>query len=345
MDAEKKQKTGTDSFEKNSSNKNPGEHICGEIRTDYRTGLKSMLIMGRNNRPKDVNRNDEVKDSGKQKCPFEPEKYDLNKTYFEIGSPWRVRTIYNKYPLLDYNSEIKNSNNGFFIKSSNFGYSFVIIDTPEHTRKFEDASEIELKDIAEAIKKTEKGIFEDEKIKFVYLNKNYGSKSSGSLFHSHLQVLGFMELPMMVSKRAEASAEYMKKTGRCLIEDAIEFERVRRIKKSKNTVSYAPFAPIYTGESVIVPKRHVKALGDLDINELVELLWQCQRIIKANNHIFGSISYNIMGYSFRDGNDFHSYLEIIPRPDEIGPMQMAGYYGSTIIPEDYSRMVRNLLRK
>ncbi|MCL4404520.1 MAG: hypothetical protein M1544_01425 [Candidatus Marsarchaeota archaeon] len=338
MDRQKQEKPKT-----NPSEKQVVENSSGEIRTDYRTGLKSILAMSRKDRPVDYKSKETVEAGPKDKCPFEPERDGLNKTYIEIGSPWGVRVIYNKYPLLDCNSEASSEKNGFLTKSTNFGYSFVVIDTRDHDRKFEDASKTELIELAEALVRTENGIFEDKRINFVYLNKNFGRASSGTLSHSHWQVLGYADLPMLISERARISSEYMKKTGRCLIEDAIKFEKERHISDEAYTLSYSPFAPLYTGESIIVPKRHAGSLGELYEYEWLEMLRQSQAIIKANNSIFGSHAYNILGYSLRGVGHFHSYIEIIPRVGHIGPMQMAGYYGSTIMPEKYSEMVRDFL--
>ncbi|MCL5680111.1 MAG: hypothetical protein M1465_02105 [Candidatus Marsarchaeota archaeon] len=320
-------------------------HESGEIRTDYRTGFKAIYALSRKDRPIDYfEKSDNITDSGPEKCPFEPEKDDLNKTFFSIGDPWRVRVIYNKYPLFDYRSAEKIERNDILVKESNYGFSFVIIDTPKHSKKFEDSSDEELRELAQAISETERRIYDESSVDFVYLNKNFGRKSSGTLAHSHWQTLGYKEIPAIAMNRLELANKFFEERNGCLMEYALGLETERVILNGDYAVAYAPFAQLFTGESVIMPKRHVSKLSDLDEKEWLEMLKECSAIVASNNRLFGAHAYNILGYSIRNEKNFHAYMEIIPRVSDIGPMQMAGYYGSSIMPEDYVKRITGLLR-
>ena len=326
---------------KNTIPENP--FSSGEIRTDYRTGLKVVSELSRKNRPSDYLIKDVIDDKGKENCPFEPEKYDLNKTLFEIGNPWRVRVIYNKYPIFQYNAPYAHEKWDIFERSTNYGFSFVIIDSREHNLKFEQFDEANIRDLAKAILETEKIIYEHQRIDFVYLNKNFGRKSGGTLSHSHWQTLGYTDMPEMVKARLSKVMEFRDRYGSCLMEYAAKKEEERKLLENDTLIAFAPFAQLYTGESVVMPKRHVNMLSELSENEMIKLLKACQKIIIANNGYFKVHSYNILGYSLKEEKEFHSYVEIVPRVSDIGPMQMADYYGNNVMPEEYSKEIRAIL--
>ena len=323
--------------------KNPFEY--GEIRTDYRTGCLSIFALARKDRPIDHITKEIVEDKGREYCPFEPEKYELNKTFFEIGNPWRVRVIYNKYPILEHRAaNIHDDDDGIFERSPNYGYSFVIIDTREHVKRFEQFSNGEIEELASAMAETERRTFLDKDINFVYLNKNFGRKSSGTLSHSHWQTIGFAEIKGIMEMRLEKVKEFKSKNNSCLLEHAIEKEQERMIFEDEDVAAFAPFAQLYTGETVVMPKRHVSALSELSDRELAHILSVCNKIVFANSTYFGTHPYNILGYSLKYENDFHFYIEVTPRISDIGPMQMLGYYGSSIMPEDYAIGIRKIIK-
>ena len=316
----------------------------GEIRTDYRTGLRSIFALSRKDRPIDYLAKEVIEDKGKERCPFEPEKYGLNETFFEIGDPWRVRVIYNKYPLFEHRARNLHDNEDIFERSTNYGFSFVIIDSREHNRRFEQFSEDEIGELAKALAETERRTFLNEGISFVYLNKNFGRKSSGTLSHSHWQTLGFAGIPGIVGMRLRKVKEFKNTNGSCLMEHAYGKEKERTIFEDSDIVAFAPFAQLYTGETVVMPKRHASMLSELSDVEMDKLLSVCKSIVVANNAYFGTHAYNILGYSLRDEKDFHFYMEIVPRVSDIGPTQMAGYFGSSIMPEDYSKSIMKMIR-
>ncbi len=315
----------------------------GEIRTDYRTGLRAVFALSRKDRPIDYLAKEVIDDKGKEYCPFEPERYDLNRTFFEIGRPWRVRVIYNKYPLFECNAPYAREKWDIFERSTNYGFSFVIIDSREHKLRFENSSDLQTNDLAKAVLNTEKKIYGHNGIDFVYLNKNFGRKSGGTLSHSHWQTLGYMSMPDTVRARVDRVLEFEDTHGSCLMEYAANRESERKLLENRTLIAFAPFAQLYTGESIVMPKRHVSMLSELSTEEMAELLKACKKIIAANNRYFGVHSYNILGYSLKKEKEFHSYMEIVPRVSDIGPMQMAGNYGSNIIPEEYSKGIRSIL--
>ncbi|MCW1299187.1 MAG: hypothetical protein QXD02_02560, partial [Candidatus Parvarchaeum sp.] len=108
----------------------------GEIRRDYITGSDVIFTFSRDKRPKDF-RSEEVMYGNAENCPFEYGKENLNTTIKFVGEPWKLRLMYNKYPIVnDEVTPYKNSD--FFTKYVNYGHSYVIVDTPEHSQRFHE---------------------------------------------------------------------------------------------------------------------------------------------------------------------------------------------------------------
>ncbi len=319
--------------EESSSNKNRA------IRKDYRTGKYTVLSLSRKERPVDYIKAAPITDLGPEKCPFEYGKESLNVTVSTIGDPWRVRVMKNKYPFFTTDVPLEYKSEGMLWSSTNYGHSYVIVDTPEHSRKFEDSDDTEIKELSDSLFSTEELTYKDAKIKFNWIHKDYGPLSSGTLSHSHWQELAYSFMPFEIENRLNIAKRFAEAGKGCLMERALEVEKPRFIKETKNVVAYAPYAPLYTGESIIIPKAHVSRIEELDENGRIEILKMCAAMVRANNKIFGAHSYNILFYGFKGEKDFHAYAEIIPRFGPIGPMQFAGVYTSALMPEDYAKNV------
>ena len=302
----------------------------GEIRRDYITGSDVIFTFSRDKRPKDF-KNEEILYGKAENCPFEYGKENLNTTIKFVGDPWKLRLMYNKYPIVNENVTLSDKED-FFTKYVNYGHSYVIIDTPDHLQKFYQIKEDLLESWFKLIIDAEDLAYSDEKIKHVYTFRNNGSISGGSLYHPHTQVIGFTFLPPIIKQELEIIKNNEK---RCVIEEAIGKEGKRTLLKDENVVAIAPYGSRFRGLSIIVPKRHMDYVGRLNDAEIKSLAKFIKTILEKNYKIFGSHSYNLIFHELKGNKELHFYIEIAPRFSNFGAMELSGLYINSLRPEEY----------
>ncbi|MCL5018963.1 MAG: hypothetical protein M1426_00585, partial [Patescibacteria group bacterium] len=224
----------------------------GEIRRDYITGSDVIFTFSRDKRPKDF-RSEEVMYGNAENCPFEYGKENLNTTIKFVGEPWKLRLMYNKYPIV--NEEVTPyENSDFFTKYVNYGHSYVIVDTPEHSQRFHEIDDSLLQKWFDLVAEAEKLAYSDKKIRHVYTFRNSGSISGGSLYHPHTQIIGFTFILPIIKQELEIIKN---NHGRCILEEALKKEKERVLIEDDEAVAFAPYGSRFRGHSIIMPKRHI----------------------------------------------------------------------------------------
>ena len=302
----------------------------GEIRRDYITGSDVIFTFSRDKRPKDF-RSEEVMYGNAENCPFEYGKENLNTTIKFVGEPWKLRLMYNKYPIVnDEVTPYKNSD--FFTKYVNYGHSYVIVDTPEHSQRFHEIDDSLLQKWFDLVAEAEKLAYSDKKIRHVYTFRNSGSISGGSLYHPHTQIIGFTFILPIIKQELEIIKN---NHGRCILEEALKKEKERVLIEDDEAVAFAPYGSRFRGHSIIMPKRHIDYVGRLEEKETKSLAKFIKTILSRNHKIFGSHSYNLIFHELKDNKKIHFYIEIAPRFSNFGAMELSGLYLNSLRPEEY----------
>ncbi|MEM0142794.1 MAG: DUF4931 domain-containing protein [Candidatus Parvarchaeum sp.] len=303
----------------------------GEIRKDYITDSDVIFTFSRDMRPKDF-KNEEVLYGKVEDCPFEYGNEKLNTTIKFVGEPWKLRLMYNKYPIVNEDVTPYKSSD-FFIKYANYGHSYVIIDTPHHMQKFHEIEDDLLEKWLKLAAETEELAYSDKKIKYVYTFRNNGKISGGSLYHPHTQIIGFTFVLPIIKQELEI---IRKNSGKCVLESALKKEEERILMQDENAIALAPYGSRFKGASIIMPRRHVDYIGNLEENEIKSMTKIIKTVLSKNQKIFGDHSYNLIFHELKDNKKIHFYVEITPRFSSFGGMELAGLYLNSLRPEEYT---------
>ena len=92
--------------------------------------------------------------------------------------------------------------------------------------------------------------------------------------HPHGQIWANATLPDIPAKEHAAQAEYLGKTGSCLLCAYVELERARGervIFENDSFVALVPYWAVWPFEVMLLPRRHAGSLADLDARERADL--------------------------------------------------------------------------
>ena len=188
-----------------------------ELAIDTLNKTKVIISRDRKNRPMDnvLDESCNSRDEYDETCPFcrgnekniEEETFVINK-----NSKWIVKSVRNKYPIIDNNKLNK-------IK----GEHDVIIDNYKHNANFYNMSEEEFYYLLLMYKNRYIDFKEDKNIKSICLFKNYLRQAGASLMHPHSQIISLPFIPPILKKEYEACEEFYEKMGINMYENIIRY--------------------------------------------------------------------------------------------------------------------------
>ncbi len=315
-----------------------------EIRKDYRTGYYSVIVPGREHRPKELETEDEGSKNLKD-CPFEPGTVDrINLEIMHVNEPWTTMVIRNKFPELDGNTPLEYEN-GFFSSISGYGYNEVLIESPKHSDKFENMALKKSLEWLNTLIEREEDLYSRNYIKHVMVFKNYGASGGASIGHSHTQIIAWPEILGTSAVEIEITKKYLKENHSCIYEDAIKKEEARVLFETEKVAAVAPYGSRFSGESMILVKRHVNYIMDLSQEEKEELVEGLKKIIQTNKRLFGEQAYNFVIHENKIEKDYHMHIEIYPRLSNLAGIELGqNVFVNTMMPEDYVKKFREITK-
>lgn len=298
-----------------------------EIRKDYIQDKYVIIAPRRGVRPHEIA--ECVPIAVPPPCRFCPEKLDLEKQVLEIGAPWTIKVIPNKFPAVSLDNQ------------NAYGVQEVVVETPKHGVHLEDLPDAQVAKLLEVYATRTKTIAQDKKIEYILIFKNSGGPAGASLAHAHSQIFATKFLPPHLLDKSEKVHAYKLRTGRCVYCDVIERERKspRRVFEDKQVIAFTPYASMHNYELWILPKRHLDNVTLLNDSE--RLSWA--KILK---HALQKITalglpYNFYFHQVIHDEDQHLYMKITPRGSiwagvEIG----SGLIINPVSPEDAAAYYR-----
>ena len=110
-------------------------------------------------------------------------------------------------------------------------------------------------------------------INHVQIFENKGAIMGCSNPHPHGQIWAQRSIPQEVQKKIVQQKKYWDKNGRSILGDYINQERVaqeRIVSENDSFVALVPYWAVWPFETMIVPKRHVSSILDLNEQEIAD---------------------------------------------------------------------------
>jgi len=149
-------------------------------------------------------------------------------------------------------------------------------------------------------------------IGYVQVFENKGAVMGCSNPHPHGQIWATRHIPNIPTSEEKHQREYMDSKGSCMLCDylGIEAEETERIVcENEYFAILVPYWATWPFETMLVSKRHVASIPELDRDERIALADIIRRIACKYDHVFGvSFPYS-MGWHQKptDGGDYKSW--------------------------------------
>jgi len=280
---------------------------------------------------------------------YEPECYlcptntrvtgDVNPNYEGV---W---TFANDFSSLVLDAYEASAQNGPYASRTSRGVCEVVVYGPNHSQRLSTLTVGEIVKVVDAWANIYDRLGKTPEIVYPLIFENRGTVMGNSQPHPHGQVYAYGEMPDLIIKpQLVMFSQYQKDHGKCFVCDAnaVEVEDGRRIlMDQKDAVAYVPFAAQFPYDVMIVPKRHVASLVELDVSERRGLAEVLQQVLAGLDGLFDSPYHYTLALlqAPTDGVDYGYHMQIHITSLLRGPglrkhVVGADIFGNLINPSD-----------
>jgi UDPglucose--hexose-1-phosphate uridylyltransferase len=298
-----------------------------EFRKDYLLDEWVIISKNRSKRPFDHQPEEKKKKTEKIEvnpdCPFcLGNEKETPPELFRTGSKikWELRGFNNKYSAVQTHKEFSVQKKGLLEYGNAFGYHEVIVETNNHSKELSELNEEEMKELFIAYKEREKELKKKSGVKHVLIIKNFGKECGASLVHNHSQLITFPFIPSKIKKEMQKAKEYYEKKRKNIFLEIAEMERKseRKVFENENFVAFTAFAPKWTYETWIVPKKHYSNLSEMDEGTLLNLSEAMKFILEKLRKNIGNPPYNYFLHESMEKNESYCFhIEIQPNVKKV----------------------------
>lgn len=259
--------------------------------------------------------------------------------------------------LLPETPENNLNENDLLVAESERGICRVICFSPRHDLTLAKMGIVDIRRVVDVWAEQFEELGAIDFINSVQIFENRGAMMGASNPHPHGQIWSNETIPNETVKELNSLKNYFDKNGRSLLFDYLEKELAegeRVVHENASFVALVPFWAVYPFETLVVSRRQVGAISDLNDDERSDLADILRETTANYDLLFDTPFPYTMGFHQRptDGRDypeFHLHAHFYPPLLRSATIRkfMVGYelLGSPqrdITPETAAEMLRNL---
>lgn len=292
------------------------------------------------------------------RCPFcTGHEADTERSTEEIGSPWRARSVLNRFPLTATSPRSHAplpSAGGAGGDSAVLGQARavpahgaheVIVESRDHDRDLATMTADEALDVLALWRSRSKALARIEGVRAITLFRNKGRRAGSSQPHPHSQVVALPFVPPLLATRARTADAHRAASGGSLLAHLLDLERAERSRivcDADGVVSYCPYASMRAWCARVVIVEPVPRLADVSDTQLAILARRlpdlCARALSAS----GATDYNVYVADPPLGSDMGFAIEIVPRTGGDAGFELStGTSVCVVLPEDAAARMRD----
>ena len=209
---------------------------------------------------------------------------------------------------------------GLLQAESEKGICKVVCFSPDHSLTLPLMQTEDITKVIQIWKKEYEELGKKNFINYVQIFENKGEIMGCSNPHPHGQIWSQSSIPTEILKKSAAFKNYWKENKRSLLGDYLEQElnaRERILEENEHFVALIPFWAVWPFEAMIIPKRHLQHIGQLNDTEEIAYAEILKKLtIKYDNLFETSFPYSSgIHQAPTDGGDYpewHFHMSFYP---------------------------------
>jgi UDPglucose--hexose-1-phosphate uridylyltransferase len=166
----------------------------------------------------------------------------------------------------------------------------VLCFSPRHDEHFAGMTEERVRRVVDAWAEESERLGSEEGVAYVQIFENRGAMMGASNPHPHGQIWANEHVPTIPARKSARLREHYEATRRDLLGEYVD-EELRRgerlVETAERWVQLVPFWAVWPFETLLVPRRRVESLSELDDAERQELAGLIGRLTRRYDALFG----------------------------------------------------------
>ena len=178
---------------------------------------------------------------------------------------------------------------GLLLAESERGICRVVCFSPDHSLTLPQMTEEDVRRVVDAWTEQYEEIGSKSFINCVQIFENKGQMMGCSNLHPHGQIWSNASLPQQIALEHESQSSYLEDKGSCLLCDylALEMQHSERLVCwNASFAALVPFWATWPYETMILSRRHVASLSDLNAQERDALASLIKRLTTRYDNLF-----------------------------------------------------------
>jgi UDPglucose--hexose-1-phosphate uridylyltransferase len=195
---------------------------------------------------------------------------------------------------------------GLFVAAAEQGISRVGCFSPRHDLTVARMSVPDLAKVVDVWAEQYAALGREPGIQHVQIFENRGEMMGASNPHPHCQIWACSSIPTEAAAELRQQAEWRARHGSCLLCDYLAREREageRLVCENESFVALVPFWAVWPFETMIVSKRHLTAMDEMDGTERALLADILKHVTTRYDNVFAAPFPYTMGFHQRPTDD------------------------------------------
>jgi UDPglucose--hexose-1-phosphate uridylyltransferase len=179
--------------------------------------------------------------------------------------------------------------NGLFVTSSERGVCRVVCFSPDHSLTLPQMAVADIRDVVDVWTAQYQEIGAIPFVNYVQIFENKGAMMGCSNPHPHGQIWSSEKVPYLPSLEQSHQKSYLEEKESCLLCDYVQQETVKEeriVCENAHFLAVVPFWATWPFETMIISRRHVTSLLDLDDGERTALADIIKRLTTRYDNLF-----------------------------------------------------------
>jgi UDPglucose--hexose-1-phosphate uridylyltransferase len=296
-----------------------------------------------------------------QKCPFDrPEAEGKAILLSPAEGVAQVRVLPHPDPLYRIEGQPGRLAEGIYDKMGPTGAHEVIVETPQHDRRFSQFSDDEIDRVLTVWASRIADLKKDVRFKYVSVFKNQGLEAGEEWSHAHSQVTATIFVPRRIKYELNAAHEWYKERERCIFCDMVRQEEkkgTRIVDVQGEYYALCPYASRVPYEIWLLHRKHNHLFeqphSGSNRKNFASLLGRVLRRLEKVSPAFHLVVHTapntrskkgeLAGYWKTLSEDFHWHIEILPIVEKRSKSySIKEVYFNGVFPEQAAERLRLL---
>ncbi|HEX4536654.1 MAG TPA: hypothetical protein VH140_06890 [Candidatus Acidoferrum sp.] len=296
-----------------------------------------------------------------QKCPFDrPESEGKAILLSPAEGVAQVRVLPHPDPLYRIEGQLGRLADGIYDKMGPTGAHEVVVETPQHDRRFSQFSDDEIDRVLTVWASRIADLKRDVRFKYISVFKNQGLEAGEEWSHAHSQVTATIFVPRRIKYELNAAHEWYKERERCIFCDMVRQEEkkgTRIVDVQGEYYALCPYASRVPYEIWLLHRKHNHLFeqphSGSNRKNFAALLGRVLRRLEKLSPAFHMVVHTapntrskkgeLAGYWKTLSEDFHWHIEILPIVEKRSKSySIKEVYFNGVFPEQAAERLRLL---